>query len=62
MLAPTGHHGAHHDVGRTPATNAAGTLSAVGAASSASADGPLSTEPASGTPVPNAGPTTPQEA
>ena len=63
MLAPTGHHEAHHDVGRhARATNAAGTLSAVGASSSPAAGGPPSTEPASGTPVPNAGPTTPQEA
>jgi len=62
MLAPTGQHGAHHDVGRTPATNAAGTLSAVGAPSSPSAGSPPTTEPASGTPVPNAGPSTPQEA
>jgi len=50
MLAPTGHHGAHHDTGARPATNAAGTLSAVGAASSTS------------NPVPNAGPTSSQEA
>ena len=50
MLAPTGHHGAHHDSGAQPATNAAGTLSAVGAASSTS------------NPVPNAGPTSSQEA
>ena len=62
MLAPTGHHGAHHDVGRRPATNAAGTLSAVGASSSPAAGGPPSTEPASDTPVPNAGPSTSQEA
>jgi len=50
MLAPTGHHGAHHDTDPQPATNAAGTLSAVGAASSTS------------NPVPNAGPTSSQEA
>ena len=61
MLAPTGHHGAHHDIDRTPATNAAGTLSAVGASSSP-AGSPASTQPPSATPVPNAGPTTPQEA
>jgi trk system potassium uptake protein len=60
MLAPTGHHEAHHDRGRRPATNAAGTPSAVGASSPA-VGGPSSTEPTSG-PVPNAGPTTPQEA
>ena len=50
MLAPTGHHGAHHDTDPRPATNAAGTLSAVGAASSTN------------NPVPNAGPTSSQEA
>jgi trk system potassium uptake protein TrkA len=49
MLAPTGHHGAHHDTDARPATNAAGTLSAVGAASSTSS------------PVPDAGPTSSQE-
>jgi len=50
MLAPTGHHGAHHETGARPATNATGTLSAVGATSSTS------------NPVPNAGPTSSQEA
>ena len=62
MLAPTGHHEAHHDRGRRPATNASGTLSAVGASSSPAAGGSSSSEPASGNPVPSAGPTTPQEA
>jgi trk system potassium uptake protein TrkA len=50
MLAPTGHHDAHHESEARPATNAAGTLSTVGAASSTS------------NPVPNAGPTSSQEA
>ena len=51
MLAPTGHHGAHHETGARPATNAAGTLSAVGPAASSTSN-----------PVPNAGPTPSQEA
>ena len=50
MLAPTGHHGEHHDTGARPATNAAGILSGVGATSSTA------------NPVPNAGPTSSQEA
>jgi trk system potassium uptake protein TrkA len=62
MLAPTGHHEAHHERTSRPGTNAAGALSAVGVSSSSAAGGPPSTEPTSGTPVPNAGPTTPQEA
>ena len=56
MLAPTGHHGAHHDTGARPGTNAAGTLSTVGAPST------LSTGPSTSNPVPNAGPTSSQEA
>jgi trk system potassium uptake protein TrkA len=56
MLAPTGHHGAHHESDARPATNAAGTLSAVGAASS------LPTGPSTNNAVPNAGPTSSQEA
>jgi trk system potassium uptake protein TrkA len=59
MLAPTGLHGAHHK--RHATSGEAGTLSAVGA-SSAAAGSPPPTEPTTGTPVPSAGPTTPQEA
>jgi trk system potassium uptake protein TrkA len=69
MLAPTGHHEAHRDTGARPATNAAGTLSAVGAASNVdgaasppAAGSPLSTGQSTNNPVPNAGPTAPQEA
>ena len=62
MLAPTGHHEAHHERASRPATNAAGALSAVGASSSPAAGSPPSADPTSGAPVPNAGPTTPQEA
>lgn len=62
MLAPTGQHEAHHERGRRPATNAAGTLSAVGAPSSPPVGGSPTTQPTSGSPVPNAGPSTPQEA
>jgi trk system potassium uptake protein TrkA len=62
MLAPTGHHEAHHDLAARPATNAAGTLSAVGAASGGSAGSGGSTDTPAGTPVPNPGPTSSQEA
>jgi len=62
MLAPTGHHEAHHERASRPGTNAAGALSAVGAPSSPAAGGPPSPDPTSGAPVPNAGPTTSQEA
>jgi trk system potassium uptake protein len=56
MLAPTGHHEAHHDLDARPATNAAGTLSAVGAGSGGS------TDTSAGTPVANPRPTSSQEA
>jgi trk system potassium uptake protein TrkA len=56
MLAPTGHHEAHHDLDARPATNAAGTLSAVGAGSGGSTDTPA------GTPVANPRPSSSQEA
>jgi trk/ktr system potassium uptake protein len=70
MLAPTGHHEAHHERAPRPATNAAGTLSGVGAASPAGAGAVSSpsgagASPSSGStanPVPSAGPTTSQEA
>jgi trk system potassium uptake protein TrkA len=64
MLAPTGHHEAHHDRGARPATNAAGALSAVGAATGASSGGgnPPPSETTTGNPAPNTGPTTTQEA
>jgi trk system potassium uptake protein TrkA len=56
MLAPTGHHGAHHDRAARPATNAAGTLSPVGAGGSAGNGAPGET------PTANPGPTPSQEA
>jgi len=62
MLAPTGHHEAHHERASRPAANAAGILSAVGISSSPAAGSPPPAEPASDAAVPNAGPTTPQEA
>jgi trk/ktr system potassium uptake protein len=62
MLAPTGHHEAHHERASRPGTNAAGTLSAVGASSSPATGNPPTADPTSGTAVPNAGPTTSQEA
>jgi len=55
MLAPTGHHEAHHDRASRPATNAAGSLTTVGG-------GQSSSESTTSATVPNAGPTTPQEA
>ena len=62
MLAPTGHHEAHHERASRPAPNAAGALSAVGVSSAAAAGSPSPAEPTSDSAVPNAGPTTPQEA
>ena len=62
MLAPTGHHEAHHERASRPGANAAGNLNAVGVSSSPATGSPPSGEATSGTTVPNAGPTTPQEA